>query len=307
MKKKMFLASLCLFTLGVINSVAQTAVAALHHNGNVTLYSGGQLQKALDAAEQGDTIYLSEGSFIGDVKVEKSNIALIGTGVKTILSGYFYLGLSDATIENNYIEGLNILGNRFYIEGGLQNAKISQCQFNEFLTNYTDGLLCDLTIYMCFCKSLLSITTDSELTIVNSKIKKIECGHKSAHFVHCNIGEYPFQYSDNYSDNEKTVLTNCIINVWGTKATCINSYICSASPAGIIQNCYTSAEKALDDNLDCILTNLGDYLGNDGTVVGITGGDTPYTLTPSAPHVASHKIEVDKVNQKLNVTLTIEN
>ena len=59
--------------------------------------------------------------------------------------------------------------------------------------------------------------------------------------------------------------------------------------------------------MDCVLDNLSDYVGNDGKVVGITGGDNPYTLTPSVPHVSAHSIEVDAVNQKLNVTLTIEN
>ena len=49
------------------------------------------------------------------------------------------------------------------------------------------------------------------------------------------------------------------------------------------------------------------YLGTDGTVVGIYGGDTPYTgnLTPSVPKVTSSDLDLDNANKVLNVKLTV--
>ena len=47
------------------------------------------------------------------------------------------------------------------------------------------------------------------------------------------------------------------------------------------------------------------YLGTDGTVVGIDGGDTPFTLVPSVPKVTSSDLQLDNEKKELNVTLTV--
>ena len=45
------------------------------------------------------------------------------------------------------------------------------------------------------------------------------------------------------------------------------------------------------------------YISSDGSVVGITGGPSPYTLTLAGPQVIDHKIDVDNVNRTVKVTL----
>ena len=47
------------------------------------------------------------------------------------------------------------------------------------------------------------------------------------------------------------------------------------------------------------------YLGTDGTVVGIYGGETPYTLEPTVPKVTDSNLQLDMENKKLNVNLTV--
>ena len=47
------------------------------------------------------------------------------------------------------------------------------------------------------------------------------------------------------------------------------------------------------------------YLGADGTIVGINGGDTPFTLESSVPTVTSSELNLDLENRKLNVKLTV--
>ena len=47
------------------------------------------------------------------------------------------------------------------------------------------------------------------------------------------------------------------------------------------------------------------YIGNDGTVIGICGGNTPYTLVPSVPKVTESSLKVDTKKQELNVTLSV--
>ena len=47
------------------------------------------------------------------------------------------------------------------------------------------------------------------------------------------------------------------------------------------------------------------YLGNDGTMVGCYGGQNPFRRTPELPRVTKSAVQIDAVNKKLNVTLTL--
>ncbi len=308
--KKILFAIVCLTMMSIQSVKAQSSIVALHHEGNVTLYSSTQLQEALDVAVEGDTLYLSEGTFSGDVKLVKSNICISGAGKNTILAGNLWLGESTtASIENNTLEGLNILGSNVWVYS-LKNCKMSQCQFNTMRSGSSEGYTTELLISNCFCKEELTMQGMIGIAAFNSKFVKLSKragAAGGASFTNCNIGTIPFESGDNYGNDNTRIFTNCIINDWGTKATCVNCYLRTSEAAGSLTDCYVSTTAALDDNMDCVLDNLSDYVGNDGKVVGITGGDNPYTLTPSVPHVSAHSIEVDAVNQKLNVTLTIEN
>ena len=67
------------------------------------------------------------------------------------------------------------------------------------------------------------------------------------------------------------------------------------------------ADFSFDEKLNCSLSDeelktLG-YHGDNGNVVGITGGDIPYTLELATPHIVEHKIEPDNINRTLKVFL----
>ena len=76
-----------------------------------------------------------------------------------------------------------------------------------------------------------------------------------------------------------------------------------------MQNCYRGNDVWITDYCECYQdTNYlqtNNYLGTDGTVVGIYGGDTPFTLEPSVPKVTSSDLDLDNENKVLNVTLTV--
>lgn len=298
--KRILLVIVCLAIAGIQSVKAQPSIAALHHAGRVTLYSGAHLQTVINKALAGDTIYLSEGVFGGDVKIEKNRIVLIGTGEKTILTGHVTIHKDNVTINGCLLEGLNI-GSGIWV-GSVEGCTISQCQFRTIRAKTPD--VPDLLLSRCFCKEEMNLNFN-HISAVNSKIAKIT-GSCVSLFTNCNIGSVPFYSGDNYGPDSKRVFVNCIINFWQTKATAINCLLVGGFD-GLLEKCSIKEGDVLNENLDCTLDNLNDYIGTDGTVVGIMGGDTPYTLIPSAPHVSDHKIEVDAENQKLNVTLTIEN
>ena len=55
----------------------------------------------------------------------------------------------------------------------------------------------------------------------------------------------------------------------------------------------------------CECTPSSSYVVTDGTIVGIYGGETPYTLEPTVPKVTASNLQLDMENKKLNVNLTV--
>ena len=108
--KKILLSVVCLVMVGIQSVQAQVAIAALHHNDSVKIYSASGIKNAVNDAVAGDTIYLSEGIF-GGFTVTKP-IAIIGAGQTTNISGKVNIGYSntDSNVEAGVLlSGLNII------------------------------------------------------------------------------------------------------------------------------------------------------------------------------------------------------
>jgi hypothetical protein len=107
---------------------------------------------------------------------------------------------------------------------------------------------------------------------------------------------------------------NCIINEdngqsYNVYQNCLFRYLSSGYPVNG-ENCWGwDSSNIFDNELNAVSSDqelqANGYIGTDNTVVGITGGDAPYTLKLITPRVLEHNIVVDKENKKLNVTLTV--
>ena len=303
--KKILFAILFLTMMSIQSVKAQSSIVALHHEGNVTLYSGTQLQEALDVAVEGDTLYLSEGTF-PSIDVDNGQV-VIGTGEKTIIAGNVTANSKESEKSYNCVlDGLYVTGN-ISISGGMKGMLITQCTFSNLSHTGTTGLTVECVVARCWAKSSVDLGFFTGLSILNSKIANIKgyaYNNGGAVLTNCNIGKVTTGYNDFFN-----TYINCIIDNFDSESSTkqvslLYCYVSGNTSKASLQNCYVSQETILDENLHA---SANGYLGNDGTEVGITGGDSPYTLTPSSPHVSAHSIEVDAVNQKLNVTLTIEN
>lgn len=162
------------------------------------------------------------------------------------------------------------------------------------------------------------------MTAINSNIRRFRFGSHygdlyggNMTFLNCNIAE--LQWAGQFTGT----FINCILDYTSSnttldRCTIINTLINSSSLA-ISSNCVTSEvyeesnslinNDVSNDVLECIydtetLASKG-YLGNDGTVIGIYGGKTPYTLEPAYPKVTKSQIELDTDKKQLNVTLTV--
>ena len=72
-------------------------------------------------------------------------------------------------------------------------------------------------------------------------------------------------------------------------------------------NCYfiSEYEGACDQNTLESRVDLSEYLGTDGTQVGVYGGTTPFTLDPQVAKVTESTFTVDTDAKKLTVKLKV--
>ena len=161
------------------------------------------------------------------------------------------------------------------------------------------------------------------MTVKNSKVAVISAGsltYNKCTFLNCNIA---------HRANETTaaVFTNCIIGGtynWncghdhgsnGLKTmessvftnTLISTYDGSIGSSSSQTNCYFVEDYhgvcdcgTLESRVD-----LSEYLGTDGTQVGVYGGTTPFTLDPQVAKVTESTFTVDTTNKKLSVKLKV--
>ena len=302
--KKILLSVVCLVVLGIQSVQAQVAIAALHHNDSVKIYSSNAIQSAVDDAVAGDTIYLSEGIFAG-FTVRKP-IAIIGAGQTTIISTSIDLGERyGAPIESGLLlSGLNIIQSvHFY--GVINGARIMQCKINDTcgFDSSSHTSIDNIDIIMSQIGTLAPNEYVKGLTVVASKIAYISSGgadEGSVTILNCNIAR---------DESNKINFVNCIIPNLGSSVYTNCLYINSSS-GSVIHDCYQN-DFTLDDDLNCSLTDeqlkAAGYLGPNGTWVGITGGEVKFSLVTPVAQVVDHSLEVDQVERKLKVTLKLGN
>lgn len=314
--KKTILTIVCL--LGILSVNAQTAKIALQHNGYVTLYDANQMEDALKASVDGDTIYLNEGTFTGNVTIDKK-VSVIGSGVATMYEGSITVSIPGSPTLTAHLLDAIYFKNSITIAQPLNGLKIRKCQFNGLVFNAKTE---DITIDRCYSRgnssNPLQLSANvKKMTVLNSKIYDVVGDVKNpgdASFVNCNI-----YYMYNYSSCCRATYMNCIIGNWYSYS---NNYLenttyvnclCGSSFYGksVNQNCWNANNtNIINNSTNCTFTDdqlrSDGYLGTDGTVVGITGGTTPFTLEPSVPKVTDYTIKVDTQTKKLNVNIKVK-
>lgn len=296
MKAKSLLTA-CLFMLAVGAQAANDARAILHHDKKpVAIYDADKLAEAISAAVEGDTIYLSAGAF-PTITLDKA-ITIKGAGATTDIAEGVSINIANKpTLNAALLDAVEVLGNvvvnseinGFTIKSvdcesvvfntNCPKALIDRCDIMEFKT--TD-VMKDIYLRNCYIEKLTNEKwIYNKCTFVNCNIW--ECG--AGRFINCQIR--------GGSDIQSSIFSYCMLN---------SSYL-SIGSSSYIENCknvemYYSFKTAEE----CIANG---WLGNDGTPIGMYGGKTPYTLSPSGPKETSSSVKVDDKEKKLNVTITV--
>lgn len=324
-----------------LSAMAQSDVntATLVSGGNVSVFSGGDaLVQAHAAANEGDVITLSSGSFTSPTITKSVSIygagfekdAATGTDV-TQLRSDLNIGLADATVSNVHVEGL-------YINGGvvlsMSNSKvdgllIAKCFLLNGMTFSNAATTKNMQVQNCILKKGITAANNTPVesaSFVNSYVGGDLDDFPSGSSVlvnHCIVTGYAGAYTWKnsiltYWDNgsygrgafEPTTganVSNCVIRaVYFAFTESNNSFSnCYYTFRNINNNIFSDVTGANYDYTPTRTFQLvnAEWIGDDGTEVGIRGGDG-WSKAPGIPVVKSMSLGVE--GNSLKVTYDAE-
>lgn len=333
---KRFTILIITLTLTILRMTAQDTstkgTITLSHQGNETTFAYNEMTKVMEAAADGDTVQLSSGYFQGDFVMNKK-LAFIGAGADrnnsgsnyTCYEGKIVIKLPEQTkLTARLFDGIYFSNSntRITFSTAIDNVIFRKCYWNNEIITANDSIG-NMLVDRCYA-DLYGVDKCKKLVARNSNL----CGtpsstRNSTHlfFYHCNLYSRYGHWigNDKYGAGFYGTFYNCILNSGSYYMTypdnseavtvlinCLYSKEKDYVDAGCsLQNCYayTSTDKYIFSLTKEELQN-NNYLGNDGTVVGIYGGNNPYTLSPGNKKVTS-KFHLDKDSKQIQFSIKV--
>ena len=302
MKAKSLLTA-CLFMLAVGANAANDGKAILHHDKKPTaIYDADKLSDALSVAVAGDTIYLSAGTF-PTFTLEKA-ITIKGAGTNTKISNGVIIDIPGSpTLTSSLLEAVEVNG-AITVKSDMTNFLIKMVKTYDlqFANQQNTNALVD----RCYLDKFTITSTMTDFYVRNSYIWNLtstSLKFNKCNFINCRIhGDWnkaagrfincELRRTGDYTSIKSSILSYSLVY----------SYFNSVDPSTYQEKVYFDSKDnwlSVDDRL-----NKG-YICKDGTVVGVEGGKTPYSLTPSGPKETSSTVKVSDSEKKLNVSITV--
>ena len=301
MKRTILLSAVLMLSFGQVwADLAPTVM--LSHNGNKKFYMYDEIQKAVDDAVDGDTIYLSEGAF-SPFNVDK-RIMVRGAGETTIIEGDCEIYISgEEKLSMPVLDAMCFNGDVF-VKSAYKQFTLRKCKMKNLKWGYGKEFY-DVKFDRCWFTNNLSLPNNvKEINVFNSRIETLTPDNYSnmSKFDHCGIAHI----NDTIIGAE---FTSCVVfDACGRTSSARALFGC------IINSCYYAAINC--DNCTIVDSTSGgaqstDYSPNslsslDGTKKGIYGGQHPFTLNPEVPGVTKYNLSVDAANKKMTVNLTVD-
>lgn len=336
---KKFFISLVVSLMGTTMASAQSSMlATLNHDGTIsTFYGSTALREAHAAAENGDVITLSSGTFVNTDITKAITLRGAGMGIDaatqsepTIISGPINICINDTVTERLTIEGIYNNDKLYYIGATLKNAMFLKCRFKE-ITDFSSGKLKDASFIHCRIADRFYLAKDCSATCINCAIEDpysndsntsnfefINCvitlnngfldDIKSSSFKNCIINYYNSNNRYGYINSNCTAY-NCIgLNSSRTFENITNSTNSLAEVSEVFKT-YTGQSLNQLDNETFELTDAAKekYHSMDGTTeVGIYGGSLPFDATPSNPQITKCNVAAKSTaDGKLSVDIQV--
>lgn len=336
MKKTLLSALVAVLGFTTQATAQSSMLATLNHEGTIsTFYGPSALYEAHVAAESGDVITLSRGTFTS-TDITKA-ITLRGAGMDidtltgaepTIITGNFNINLADTETNRLTIEGI-YHNHSIYYKGTLTNAMFLKSRFKSISFISTEMSLKNSSFIHCKIAYSLFIGDNSSVSCINSAIEEPR-GHSSISsnfdFQNCVInfrsnGSQDLVKSSTYKNclintrNSSSLASSCMAyncigisssNIFGNIPNPTNTYI---SDIQTVFKTYTgqSLEKLDGENFELTDEAKTKYLGTDGTEVGIHGGILPFDRTPSNPQITKCNVaSKSTADGKLSVDIEVK-
>lgn len=300
-------------------------IITLSHQGQESYFGYNELQKAIDKAVDGDTVYFSAGYFDIDVTLTKK-LSFIGVGADAKAGTYFYgkirVQLPDNTrLTSCLLDGIYLTNNRQNGETQvdfltpIENVIIKRCYVETYLGEAQYFTIKSLLYDRCRLDAIALGYMKHKIVCQNCNIQG-KLGYKSTEndftFNNCTINID--QWNDYYLCGN---FNNCIITTYKESKIEVASdakftnclYEKRPEQAGLFEtaslvNCYPyEPGQYPHDFTKEELGQLG-YLGTDGTVVGCEGGSTPLTLVPLSVKT-SQKVHIEQETQQAQISINV--
>ena len=341
MKKTFFLLLSLIMACGT--TLAETRqVVLLLHNGSGRQFEMDQLQQAVDAAEDRDTICLIDGIYpvVGDTLTIGKPVSIIGSGVNTKIMGTINISIPDSVTLSSYLlDALRVTGN-VRVQQPVNGLRYRKCTFDTGIV--WNATARDVLVDRCNVNTFGSTPLLKSANVVNSRITVQDASSlspdntnfgNSVTFINCAIWGIKLPGFD-YGPYEYSTYINCIVynlhrsyshwRVGESISNCIfiNSLLFTRTDGtndggfdygtATQIDCYSTSESALRNwnyisgcSLSAEEMIERGWLGNDGIVVGPEGGHAPYSLIPTGISVRESWLTIDGENRTLNVRLKL--
>lgn len=310
-------------------------IIALHSTNGTQIFKGATaLDSAYTAAQNGDTLYLSGGSFTPPSNFDKQLI-VIGAGhyvdstlatEKTFINGYFTLY---ENADKFYLEGVEVTGNfTLQTNKAINYVSVVRCKINgNFDVLGSSNPSQNLFVMGSVIVGIINLQNAQNVLVSNSIIQnnvdksqgnvfKNNVFLRNLYFLHnssTNIFEnniflnnYPYENCVSNSDG-LTWKNNLFLRndpSYGTNPTTIGNYV-GIPQANIFVN---QTGNTFNYAHNYHLQNPTTYLGTDSTEVGIYGGSFPYKegAVPHNPHIQLKNIApTTDVNGGLQIQIQV--
>ena len=330
--KKILLAMAVLFGCATVSFAQTSFIATLQHEGEFSHYYGaGALSSAYNAAEAGDIITLSPGTFTSPGTINKG-ITLRGAGIesdnKTYISGEVTFASTDSTRVTT-VEGISF-NSRTYVQN---NSSGSGQGIIKFIKNYfyqitasrnstysskrgplvrfyncivlgemyfSDYVYPDFLFYNCYvvnpyCSQYFSETTTAFVNCVINLAYRYDVS--STYYL--NFYNSIFNWTDSYGgtdSNYKMPNTATCYNCLSINKTYLFSNLVSSGnnkTIGSASEVFATYTTGYKNGETFELTDAAKeaYIGTDGTQMGMQGGNYPYTTTVQYPIITKFNVD----------------
>lgn len=338
--KKLFLSLVALFCATV--SFAQSQIATLSQDETIkTFYGPGSFAEAMKAAKHGDVITLSSGTF-STTTINKA-VILRGTGMlevtdsteffaPTIIEGATTINVTDTIPQHLEVEGIKF-NDKVSYSYNLKNAVFKKCNFYSIDCGSGSNRLTNAVLLGCRVRDNFKLIgtvscinsvlrhpyVPTSLYSINNTFEFSNCVLTWAYpnylpycrFQNCYIyNNYTSSNSLGYDILPSTcVVNNCVSNVARTFSYSINPSNKVCEPKNFFKSYSVGSSTAIGDSYKYTLTETAasTYIGDDGTQVGIYGGNLPYEDKVAIPRITKCVVAGKSSKEgKLSVDVKVE-